>query len=162
MQIDWTALFVPHVNLWEIAIRGSMMYLFLFVLFRVLRREAGSIGIADLLVVVLIADAAQNALGSEYKSVTEGAVLVLTIVGWDFLLDWLGYRFPTLRPIFIPRAVLLIKNGRMIKRNIHKEMISEEEIFSAMREHEVENLADVKLSCLESDGKISIVKKEKK
>ncbi|HWS88766.1 MAG TPA: hypothetical protein VN282_17460 [Pyrinomonadaceae bacterium] len=93
-QIDWKSVFVPEVALAEVVLRGTLVYLLLFFVLRVLRREAGALGISDLLVVVLIADAAQNAMSSEYKSVTEGAVLVGTIMGWDFFLDWLGYRFP--------------------------------------------------------------------
>jgi uncharacterized membrane protein YcaP (DUF421 family) len=102
-QVDWRSIFVPSLHLGEIFLRGTVVYLFLFIILRVLRREAGAIGIADLLVVVLIADAAQNAMASEYKSVTEGAVLILTIAGWDYFLNWLGYRFPgferLLRPV---------------------------------------------------------------
>jgi hypothetical protein len=48
------------------------------------RRQAGHFGPAGLLVIVMIADAAQNGLGKDYSSVTEGVILVLTIVGWEF------------------------------------------------------------------------------
>jgi uncharacterized membrane protein YcaP (DUF421 family) len=58
------------------------MYLALFVMLRVFRRQTGSIGAADLLVLLLIADAAQNGMACDYKSVTDGLVLVATIVGW--------------------------------------------------------------------------------
>jgi len=64
-----------------IFVRGSLTYIMLFVILRfLLKRQSGVIGIADLLVVVLIADAAQNAMAHEYKPITEGALLVLTIV----------------------------------------------------------------------------------
>ena len=91
LQIDWKSVFIPSLHIAEIILRGTIVYLFLFVLLRMLRRGAGAIGISDLLVVVLIADAAQNAMASEYKSITEGLILVTTIVGWDYFLDWLGY-----------------------------------------------------------------------
>ena len=55
---------------------STIVYLFILFVLRLLRREAGSLSISDLLVVVLIADAAQNAMASEYKSITEGLVLV--------------------------------------------------------------------------------------
>ena len=84
LQIDWESVFVPSLSILEVILRGSLIYLFLFIVLRVLRRGAGAIGISDLLVVVLIADAAQNAMGSQYRSVTEGVVLVLTIVAWDY------------------------------------------------------------------------------
>jgi hypothetical protein len=96
LRIDWNSVFVPTVSLAEIVLRGTLVYLLLFLLMRLLRREAGTLGISDLLVVVLIADTAQNAMSSDYKSVTEGAVLVGTIIAWDYSLDWLGYKFPAL------------------------------------------------------------------
>ena len=64
-QIDWKSAFVPSLHLEEIILRGSIVYLFLFLVLRFVRRGAGAIGISDLLVVVLIADAGQNAMGSE-------------------------------------------------------------------------------------------------
>ena len=81
MSVDWNSVFVPAIGIAEIIVRGTVMYLSLFAILRFMsRRQAGSFGPADLLVIVLIADAAQNGLGKEYSSVTEGIVLVLTIV----------------------------------------------------------------------------------
>lgn len=122
---------MPSLHIGEIILRGTIVYLFLFVLLRLLRRGAGTIGISDLLVVVLIADAAQNAMASEYKSITEGLILVTTIVAWDYFLDWLGYRYPTIRPLVHPSPSLLIKDGRIQKRNLRREMITDEQIARA-------------------------------
>jgi len=160
-QIDWESVFVPSLSILEIVLRGSLIYLFLFILLRFLRRGAGAIGISDLLVVVLIADAAQNAMGSQYRSVTEGAVLVLTIVGWDYLLDWLGFRIPALRNVLRPNALMLIKDGKIQNRNLRKEMITEEELLGELREQGVESFEEVKRSYMESDGHISVVKMDK-
>jgi uncharacterized membrane protein YcaP (DUF421 family) len=162
IQIDWESVFVPSLSILEIVLRGSLIYLFLFIVLRVLRRGAGALGISDLLVVVLIADAAQNAMGSQYRSVTEGVILVLTIVGWDYLLDWLGFRIPALRPILRPKALVLVKDGKVQKRNLRKEMITDEELLGELREQGVENFDGVKLSFMESDGHISVVKKNDK
>jgi hypothetical protein len=79
----------------------------------------------------MIADAAQNGLGKDYSSVTEGVILVLTIVGWEYFLDWLSFRFPSVRPILKPPALKLIQNGRLEKKNLRKEMLSEEELKSS-------------------------------
>ncbi|HEX8118833.1 MAG TPA: YetF domain-containing protein [Pyrinomonadaceae bacterium] len=160
LQIDWKAAFVPNVSLLEIVLRGTLVYLLLFFVLRVLRRQAGALGISDLLVVVLIADAAQNAMSSEYKSVTEGAVLVGTIVAWDYSLDWLGYRFPTLRRVLRPAPLPLVKDGRALRQNMRKELVSMEELMSQLREQGVEHLSEVKECCLEGDGHISVIKKE--
>ena len=162
IPIDWESVFIPSVSILEIVLRGSLIYLFLFIIFRVLRRSAGALGISDVLVVVLVADAAQNAMSSQYRSVTEGVVLVLTIVAWDYLLDWLSFRIPALRNLLRPPPLLLIKNGKLQPRNLRQEMISVEELMGELREQGVENIKQVKYSFMESDGHVSVVKMDDK
>jgi uncharacterized membrane protein YcaP (DUF421 family) len=123
------------------------------------RRQAGHFGPADLLVIVLIADAAQNALGAEYRSVTEGVFLVLTIVGWDYLLDWLAWRFPPLRSILKAPSLKLIENGQVLHRNLRAEMLSYEELMSQLREEGVDDVKQVKVARLEGDGRLSVIKR---
>jgi uncharacterized membrane protein YcaP (DUF421 family) len=159
-EIDWAALFVPRLHPAELFVRGTIMYLGLFVVMRILRREAGAIGISDLLVVVLIADAAQNAMASDYQSITEGAILVGTIVFWNYVLDWLSYRFPSLRNVLQPPPLTLIKDGRCNFRSMRQEMISEEELLGLLREHGIEHVRDVKQAWLERDGRVSVIKKD--
>lgn len=161
-SIDWAALFIPKLNLFELVIRGTLVYLMLFVLMRIFRRNAGNIGIADLLVIVIIADAAQNAMGNKYESVTEGAVLVGTILCWNFLLDWLPYRFPSLKHLLEPAPLLLIKDGRLLHRNLRKEMITKDELQAQIREQGVEMFEQVKICYLEGDGQISVIPKGKR
>ncbi len=157
-QLDWNAIFVPTVPLLEIFFRGTVVYLLLFTVLRVLRREAGGLGIADVLVIVLIADASQNAMASEYKSVTEGAILVGTIVFWNYTLDYLGYRFPSFQRLVRPAALPLIKDGRMLRKNMNSEMITEEELLGQLRQQGVDDVSSVKKCCLEGDGRISVIK----
>jgi uncharacterized membrane protein YcaP (DUF421 family) len=162
MQIDWRSIFIPSTHIAEIFLRGSIVYLFLFLLLRILRREAGAIGISDLLVVVLIADAAQNAMASEYKSITEGAILVGTIAFWDYFLDWLGYRIPSVQRLLRPAPLLLIKDGHMQRRNMRQEMITEDELMGQLREQGVEGVEEVKKCYLEGDGHVSVIRKDSK
>ncbi len=159
-NIDWAAIFIPKLSLIEIVIRGTLVYLVLFIFLRIFRRNSGNIGIADLLVIVIIADAAQNAMGSKYESVTEGAVLVGTILGWNFILDWLPYRFPSLKRLVEPPPLLLIKDGQLKHSNLRKEMITKEELLSQIREQGVESIDMVKTCYLEGDGQISVISKE--
>lgn len=158
----WKQAFLPSGLFLEIILRGTVVYFFIFIVFRFLRRGAGALGIADLLVVVLIADAAQNAMSAEYKSVGDGLILIATIVGWDYLFDYLGFRFRALGKILRPRALLLIKDGELQPRNMRNEMISKEELLGELREQGVESIKDVKYSYMEADGHISVVKKSKK
>lgn len=155
--MDWHAIFVPTIDLTEIFMRGTIIYLFLFFLLRLLRREGGQIGIADVLVVVLIADASQNAMASDYKSITEGIVLVATIAFWDYLLDWLGYHSPLVQRLLRSPPLLLIKDGQIQRRNLRQEMISVEELMSQLREQGIDAVSKVKRCYLEGDGRISVI-----
>ena len=160
LKVDWNAMFVPATGLSEIMLRGTLMYLILFAILRFMgRRQAGHFGPADLLVIVLIADAAQNALGAEYRSITEGALLVLTIVAWDYVLDWLAWRFPALRPILKSPPLKLIENGRILRQNLRAEMLGHDELLSQLREEGIEDVKQVKVARLEGDGRLSVIKR---
>lgn len=156
-KVDWQTLFVPSGSLLEIVIRGSFIYLLLIFLVRALRREAGQIGIADVLVIVIIADAAQNAMAGTYNSITEGVALILTIMGWDYALDWLSLYIPVVRRWLHPDPLLLIQNGRLQRRPLRHAMISEAELLSRLRQEGVESIAAVERCYLEGDGHISVI-----
>jgi uncharacterized membrane protein YcaP (DUF421 family) len=161
-MIDWQEIFVPTHSIPEIILRGTLTYIMLFLILRfLLKRQSGVIGIADLLVIVLIADAAQNAMASEYKSITEGAILILTIVFWNYAVDWLGFQFPALRRLTRPPPLLLIKDGKMLFRNMRHEMITTEELNSQLRQQGVEHCSDVKRAYIEGDGSISVIRNDK-
>jgi uncharacterized membrane protein YcaP (DUF421 family) len=157
--VDWHALFVPTVSLLELVLRGSVMYLFVLIAMRLFRRESGALSTADLLVVVFVADAAQNAMASEYHSVTEGAVLVATIFGWNYGLDWLGFRFPRMHRLLNPPPLLLIENGRLHRRNLRAEMLTRADLAEHLREQGIEDFADVSRCYLEGDGHLSVIKR---
>ena len=159
MAIDWQSLLVPNVSLVELFIRGTVIYLSLFAVLRVLvRRHVGTMSLTDLRLIVLIADAAQNAMASEYRSLPEGLILCGTIIGWSYALDWLAYGFPALRPLLEPSALPLIQNGRFQRRNMRQELITMEELMSHLRQHGIEDVHDVKRAYIEPDGQISIIK----
>lgn len=155
--VDWQALFVPSGSLLELVLRGSLMYLFMLLLLRLLRREAGQVGIADILVLVVIADAASNGMAGEYQSITEGAVLVATILAWDFLLDWASFRSPRLRRVLQPPPLALVVNGQLQRSALRREMISNAELMGLLREQGVEKLAQVKRCYMESNGNLSVI-----
>lgn len=160
-MIDWQEIFIPTKPIPEIILRGTITYIMLFLILRfLLKRQSGVIGIADLLVIVLIADATQNAMASEYKSITEGGILVLTIVFWNYAIDWVGYRFPSLQRLTRPPPLLLIKDGQMIFRNMRQEMITTEELTSQLRQQGVEDCTEVKQAYIEGDGRISIIRRD--
>jgi uncharacterized membrane protein YcaP (DUF421 family) len=161
VAIDWRAMFVPTGNLAELVVRVSFMYLLILAGFRIFRRDAGSLSVSDLLVVVLIADAAQNGMAGDYKSLTEGAVVVATIFGWNQLLDWLAYRSQFVRWLLNPPPLLLIANGQILQRNLRRELITRDDLMEQLREQGVEHVRDVGKCFLESDGTMSVLRKDR-
>jgi len=161
-MIDWQEIFIPTHSVIEIIARGTMTYIMLFLILRFfLKRQTGVIGVADLLVIVLIADASQNAMANEYKSITEGGILVLTIVFWNYAIDWLGFHFPAFQRFTRPPPLLLIDDGKMLPRNMRQEMITTEELNSQLREQGIEHCSQVKKAYIEGDGTISVIRKDK-
>jgi uncharacterized membrane protein YcaP (DUF421 family) len=159
-SVDWQSIFGFDVPIIEIVLRGTVTYLALFVLLRVfLKRQSGTLSITDLLLIVLIADAAQNAMASEYRSITSGLILVATLIFWDYALDWLAYHFPRFRRFVQPEPLLLVRNGRLLKSHLAEELITEEQLKSKLRQHGVENVKEVAKAYMEGSGHISVIKK---
>lgn len=150
-------MFVPTESVLEVILRGTIMYVGMFALLRIFRRQAGSIGIADLLVIVVIADAAQNGMAGDSKSITEALLLIATIIAWDWLFDLLGFRSKFWSRVLEPEPLLLVKDGRMIGKNLESEMITEDELMSQLRQQGLEDLSTVKKVYLESNGHFSVL-----
>jgi uncharacterized membrane protein YcaP (DUF421 family) len=158
-NIDWTAIFGVDTSPIETFIRGTVIYLGLFALLRgVLKREAGAVSITDLLVVVLLADAAQNAMADDYRSVPDGLLLVSTIVFWSYALNFLGYHVPWIERLVHPPPLLLIKDGRVLRENLRRELITMAELESLLREQGIGRTEEVKRAYMEGDGQLSVIK----
>lgn len=158
--VDWKEVFVPNTSLVELFIRGTLMYWAIFGLMRVLgRRNVGELALSDMLLVVLIADAAQKGMAADYQSVPEGVFLCATIVGWSYLLDWLAIRSDAVKRLLEPSPQVLVRNGQFQRRTMRRELIAQEEVISHMRLEGIEDISQVRLACLEPDGQISFLKK---
>lgn len=152
-------LFEVHVPVLELVLRGTLVYWLLFLIFRfLLRRDIGAVGIADVLLLVIVADAAQNAMSGGYDTFAEGAILVLTIVLWNWLLDMLSYHFGVIRRFTTPGRLTLIRKGVAQRRNMRREFITMDEMRQKLREQGIEKMADVKVAYLEGDGEISVIR----
>jgi uncharacterized membrane protein YcaP (DUF421 family) len=156
---DWSGMFTFSVPPLEIVVRGSLMYWFIFVLLRVAgRRDIGSLGVADMLVLVLIADAAQNGMAGEYTSAVDGMILIATIVGWTVLIDRAVYSIPALSRALAVEHVCLVRDGTLVRRNLRREAITEAELMSELRLQGIESLSLVRRAYIEADGNISVLK----
>jgi uncharacterized membrane protein YcaP (DUF421 family) len=155
--VQWDKLFVLTISPIELVIRGTIIYLFILTLMRVLRREPGTVGIADLLMVVLIADAAQNAMAGDYHSILDGLILILTIVFWNFFMDWLSVRSKTIERFTYPAPVTLVQNTRMNEKNMRKQFITANQLLGMLREHGIDDLSKVKAVYMEGSGQVSVI-----
>ena len=117
--IDWNSIFVPDIPFLEIVVRGTVMYLSLFLLLRiVLKRQTGTLGMTDLLLITLLADASQNAMAGEYRSLPDGIVLVGTIIFWNYAFDWLSFKSEWFERLIEPAPLPLVKRGRLLRQNM--------------------------------------------
>ena len=157
LKIDWQSMFVPTESILEILIRGTIMYLAMYFLLRIFRRQSGNIGVADLLVIVVIADAAQNGMAGDSKSITEAVILILTIILWDFFFDWIGYKSVFVGNFLTPNPLLLVEDGRVVQKNLEKEFITEDELMSQLRQQGQKDMSHVKKVYLESNGRFSVL-----
>ena len=163
MPIPWGTIFLPDSPILEIIVRGSVMYLALFFLLRViLKRQAGTLGMTDLLLITLLADASQNGMAGSYSSIADGVVLVTTIIFWNYALDWLSFKFPAMQRLITAPPLPLVKEGTMLHKNMRKELISRAELMEQLREQGIDELARVKSAFIESDGRISIIEYDDK
>ena len=161
-DIDWQGIFAPSVPFPEIVLRGTIVYLVLFILLRVtFRRIGGNIGLGDVLMIALVAAAAQNAIAREHHSVTDGLILIATIAFWNYALDWLGQHVPWIQRFYHPPPLLLVKNGRLLLKNMRHELITEDELMSQLRKAGVPELDDVAEALMEGDGSITVVPRSK-
>ncbi len=145
----------------ELMLRGTLMYWFLFIVLRfVLRRDVGSLGLSDFLFVVILGDAAQSGMIGSATSATDGMVLIATIIFWSYMLDFMSFRFSVVRRFTAAPRLCLVRDGRMQRKNMRREFITDDELNAKIRREGVEDIASVKLMYLEADGEISVIRQD--
>lgn len=160
---NWDEVFFLSVPVLELFARATFLYFGFFILLRaILRRQIGSLGTTDLLLVVLIASSAHNGMGAANKSISDALLMATIMVSWNVLLQVISQRSRWVANLMHPPAICLVKNGRFNRKAMDRELITEEEIRTQMREQGIEDVHRIKLACLEGDGKISILTHDKK
>jgi uncharacterized membrane protein YcaP (DUF421 family) len=145
----------------ELFLRTTIIYLGLLAAMRfIARREAGSLELPDLLMIVLIADGVQNGMSGEYSSVTGAAIVGGTILGWNYALTMLMYRSEVAQRLLSPKPLLLVRNGTMVRKNMRREFVTADELMSLLRINDVHDLGEVAVAHLEPDGQLSVRKRE--
>ena len=149
---------VDLTSLVTVAARTIVIYVVVLVLLRLAgKRELGQTTPFDLVVLLLIANAVQNAMVGSDSTVGGGLISAASIVIANAMVDRLGIRFPSFRRRLLGTPTALARDGHFLQDNMRREGVLEEEIMEAVREHGGERLDDVKSATLEVDGTISIV-----
>jgi uncharacterized membrane protein YcaP (DUF421 family) len=145
----------------ESVVRGICVYLFLLIVFRIAGKRTLSEATAfDLVLLLIISETTQQALVDNDHSMTNSALLILTLIGIDILLSFLKQRVPALDPILDGTAVIVVRDGKVLKDRIDHERIDTNDILEAAREQQgLERLDQIKLAVLERGGQISVVPK---
>ncbi len=159
---NWHEVFALSVPVLELFVRATLLYFGFFILLRaILRRQIGSLGTTDLLLVVLIASSAHNGMGAANKSISDALLMASIMVMWNVLLQYISQHSPWVARLLHPPAICLVKNGRYNRKAMNHELITEDEILTQMRQQGIDDVKRIKLACLEGDGKISILTHDK-
>lgn len=157
-MLDWPSFLTPSVPLLELVVRGTITFLALMLLLRLTgQRESGGLGLTDLLLVVLVADAASTGLTGDAETIGDGLILVCTIIVWSVCLDAVSYRWPWLARVLKSRPKPLIENGMLNRRAMRREFLTRGEVMSQLRLQGIDDLSGVRRAFIEPNGMISVI-----
>lgn len=160
LNINLSELLKIEVPVAELVLRGSVLYLGILLLLRVMpRRTGGEMATMDLLFIVLIAEATTHSLGG-YSSITEGFIVILTLIAWNFTLNSLSYYIPFVEKLVSSPPLQVVQDGKLLRRNMRREFLTEEELLEHLRREGIEDIKDVKFAYVEADGHISFISKK--
>jgi uncharacterized membrane protein YcaP (DUF421 family) len=144
----------------DIVIRAAIIFLFVFMLTRLLgRRELNSLEPFDLILLIVTGDLVQQGVTQNDESLT-GAVLAISTIGLlTVFLSWLSYRFKRMRPILNGEPIVLVEDGEVIGANLRRQRLTREEIGAEARLEGISSIEDVRWAILETNGQISFVTK---
>ncbi len=151
-------MFDLNVSGWSIVARTVIVYLALLVGLRLAgKRELGQMTPFDLVVILLIANAVQNAMVGPDTSVTGGLIAAAVLVVANYGVAQARERILWLRRAVEGTPTLLINDGRFVPEHLRREGLDEDDVLMAIREHGIADLKDVRMAVLETDGSISII-----
>jgi uncharacterized membrane protein YcaP (DUF421 family) len=148
---------------WHFVLRAGVVYVMVLVLLRVSgKRQIGQMTPFDLVLLLLISNAVQNAMNGGDNSITAGALLAGTLIGADLLVSWLTRRSRKVETLVEGKAELLIHNGKVCEDALRKADLTLHDIHAALREHDCASVSDVHAAILETDGRISVLTRKER
>lgn len=145
----------PYLN---VALRSIAVYLFMLVAIRLTgKKELSQLNTTDVVLILLISNAVQNAMVGANTSLSSGLVAAGVLFIANYAIKKLMFKNKSIRHLLYEQPEILIHNGVLNPKALNKLGISNDELEEAMREHGIDKFADVKLAMLEIDGNISII-----
>jgi uncharacterized membrane protein YcaP (DUF421 family) len=146
----------------DLVLRAIVMFLFLFVVLRVAgRRELASLSPFEMILLIVMGDLIQQGITQSDYSVTGAVLVITTLVLMSIALQYLTFRFRRLEPVLEGEPILVVSDGELIENNLRRERITRAELEAEARLNSIFDLADVRYAVLETNGKISFVRKDK-
>lgn len=146
---------------WEFVLRGLIVYGALLVLMRMSgKRQIGQLTPFDLVLLLIISNAVQNAMNAGDNSVAAGLILAVTLFAADAVLGYFTWRSRRFEILVEGKPQILIHEGKVYDEVMRRERISAHELHKALRRAGCEHIADVHFAILETDGAISVMKRE--
>ena len=146
-------------TLLDVALRTSVVYVALLVGLRLTgTRQLGQMSTFDLVLLLIIANAVQNAMVGPDTSLAGGLVAAGVLIGWHRVIDWWRLRSRGVAKLLAGEGIMLIHDGKILQEHCVRAGITHDELRQALREHGVANVQDVMLAVFEPDGAISVVR----
>jgi uncharacterized membrane protein YcaP (DUF421 family) len=141
-----------------VALRTAIVYVVLVIFFRVVgKRQAGQLSTLDLIVLLVISNAVQNAMVGENVTLIGGLLAAGIILGLDWLFHELNNRFPRLRHVVEGEAVLVVRDGEVLYDRLKSEGITVRELGIALRQNGLLTVREARFIYLETNGQISVI-----
>ena len=144
----------------DIVFRGIFVFVFLYVLMRMIgRRELSSLEPFDLILLIVLGDAVQQGLTQDDYSLTGAFLAIGTIAIMQVAVSYANFRFPKLRPVLDGEPIVVVQDGRPIEKNLKRERVTIEDLAAAARQQNIAKIEDVQWAVMETSGAISFIKK---
>lgn len=145
-------------NYIRIIISSVAVYLFIILAIRLFgKKELAQLSVYDLVFILLISNAVQNAMVGPDSTLSGGLVAAAALFVVNYILKQLQFRFPGFGKAIQGDAVMLVFEGKILSSNLNKTEITEDELMEVIREHGVASVSEVDLAVLEVDGNISVI-----
>jgi uncharacterized membrane protein YcaP (DUF421 family) len=145
----------------DLVIRATIVFFAVLLMTRAIgRRELSSLEPFDIILLVVIGDLVQQGVTQSDYSVTGALIVIATMTLLTGIMAFLNFRFRPLRRVLEGQPVVLVEDGRVIDRNMHRERLTLEELEAEGRQQQVSGVADMRWAVMETSGSISVIPKQ--